>query len=143
MAKVVDGLSDRFQVIQAKLGYNYSDLARFCDVTPTAISNIAEGKTQDTKLSLVQKISNKLGISFDWLINGEGEMFKEGAKVNSNHNIISKSKDIKNNIQSQGGVTTTNSLSEKDEVVKLREEVVFLKEQLKFTQGLLQDALKK
>lgn len=105
-----------------------------------------EDRDDDTPpLIMIEGLANNLKINPNWLMYNEDEMLKEGAKVNSNHNIISKSKDVKKNIQSQGGVNQTENHSpvSSNELEMLRQENAFLKKQLEYTQSLLEKSMSK
>lgn len=57
---------------------NDSAVARVLGVTPQALSNYK--KRGEMPTDLVLRFGNIYGLSVDWLISGEGEMYKAGAK---------------------------------------------------------------
>lgn len=57
---------------------NDSAVARVLGVTPQALSNYK--KRGEMPTDLVLRFANIYGLSVDWLITGEGEMYKGGAK---------------------------------------------------------------
>ncbi|WP_338770213.1 helix-turn-helix transcriptional regulator [Bernardetia sp. ABR2-2B] len=138
------------RVLRKKMKYSISEMSDLMGIGTTMVSNYERGSSEPN-LTILIKVSEIFGLNVQDLIEStEIEILtkfenKNNSSNSQNNNIIDKSKNLKNVNQTQGGgvTNTTHTSSEKDEVVKLREEVVFLKEQLKFTQGLLQDALKK
>lgn len=58
---------------------NDSAVARVLGVTPQALSNYK--KRGEMPTDLVLKFSNIYGLSVDWLISGDGEMQKPGARI--------------------------------------------------------------
>ncbi len=151
-----EGLSERLIMVRDHFNYNNTEFAKVCGFSSSAMDSLLKGTNKDTKTTYVGNISIKLGINLNWLINGEGEMFKEGAS-SSNNNILtsynSKNKDI---VQNQGGKhayqkqndDSSNSLeiiieSLKNEKSSLEKENEFLKKQLEFVNGLLDKAMSK
>lgn len=57
---------------------NDSAVARVLGVTPQALSNYK--KRGEMPTDLVLRFANIYGLSVDWLISGEGEMYKAGAR---------------------------------------------------------------
>ncbi len=147
MDNFVGSLSDKLILIRDHFGYSNSEMARKAGISSTAMDNLINGQTKNTKTNVIGELATKLGINLNWLVNGEGDMFKEGAKVNSNNknnshnNTINESrKTIKNNQTQEVGVSDAS----KDVVIEsLKREVEFLKKQLEYTQGLLEKAMSK
>lgn len=125
-----EGLSERLIMVRDHFNYNNTEFAKIFGFSSSAMDSLLKGTNKDTKTTYVGNISTKLGINLNWLINGEGEMFKEGAKVNSNNNTISKSKHLKNVNQTQGDANN-NSDASKDVVIEsLKRENELLHSQL-------------
>ncbi|WP_375560208.1 helix-turn-helix domain-containing protein [Bernardetia sp. OM2101] len=146
----------RITALRKAADFSMEKIANLCGVTSSAVSNYEKGRVPS--LEFMYKFSDLFNISVDDFISEKFETETNVAKiasivnkygsytksnpVNSNHNIISKSKDVKNNIQSQGGVTTTNAQETDSNLVEsLKKENEFLKKQLEFTQGLLEKAM--
>ena len=70
-------ISDRLKEARSRRGWNQVQLALAAGVSPGTIGNIESGARQ-AKGSLPQ-IAKALGISHDWLANGEGEMLDNQA----------------------------------------------------------------
>src|SRR4030065_344933 len=60
---------------------NDSAVARVLGVTPQALSNYK--KRGEMPTDLVLRFANIYGLSVDWLISGEGEMYKPGERGGS------------------------------------------------------------
>lgn len=58
---------------------NDSAVARALSVTPQALSNYK--KRGEMPTDLVLRFSNIYGLSVDWLLSGEGDMYKPGARA--------------------------------------------------------------
>src|SRR3972149_2617009 len=58
---------------------NDSAVARVLGVTPQALSNYK--KRGEMPTDLVLRFANIYGLSVDWLISGEGEMYKAGGRA--------------------------------------------------------------
>ena len=147
MSNISGDLTERLIAIRDYFNYNNTEFAKICGFSSSAMDSLLKGANKDTKTTYVGNISTKLGVNLNWLINGEGEMFKEGMKGN-NHNIISNSnsKTKGDIIQSQGGYNSKGRENEKDfsnEVEMLRQENIFLKKQLEFVNSLLDKAMNK
>lgn len=61
-------------VVNEKLNGKWAELARKTGLTPSTIHQIKMGS--EPKLSSLQRIGMALDISLDWLISGEGSMYK-------------------------------------------------------------------
>ena len=74
-------ISDRLKEARSRRKWNQAQLALAAGVSPGTIGNIESG-TRQAKGSLPQ-IAKALGVSHDWLANGEGEMLDNPARVQS------------------------------------------------------------
>lgn len=72
-------ISDRLREARSRRKWNQAQLAVAAGVSPGTIGNIESG-TRQAKGSLPQ-IAKALGISHDWLANGEGEMLDNPAQA--------------------------------------------------------------
>jgi transcriptional regulator with XRE-family HTH domain len=75
-------ISDRLKEARSRRGWNQAQLALAAGVSPGTIGNI-ESNARQAKGSLPQ-IAKALGISHDWLANGEGEMLDNQARDRAN-----------------------------------------------------------
>ena len=68
-------IADRLQsLVDSKYGGNWAEIARLSKLTPSTLQPIKQGK--DARGSTLLRISEALGISLDWLIAGEEEMYR-------------------------------------------------------------------
>ncbi len=81
-------LKDRINLIKKEFKYSNEELGIICGVSYTAIGNIINGITQDPGVSLFIKLSKKHDLSLDWLLFGEGEMYKTSAQQNNPFNNL-------------------------------------------------------
>ncbi|OJW76332.1 MAG: hypothetical protein BGO59_22700 [Spirosoma sp. 48-14] len=56
---------------------NNGQLGEIAGVTASAIFDIVHGKTDNPKISLLNNISQKLGVNLIWLATGTGEMMSQ------------------------------------------------------------------
>lgn len=75
-------ISDRLKEARSQRGWNQAQLALAAGVSPGTIGNI-ESNARQAKGSLPQ-IAKALGVSHDWLANGEGEMLDSQARDRAN-----------------------------------------------------------
>ena len=130
------------RVLRKKMGYSINEMSKLMGSGTTMVSNYERGASEPN-LSILIKVSEIFGLSVQDLIDSSEleilskfENLKNGTNGSQN-NIVSHSK-TKNISQSQnGGNSSTN------EVELLRQQVDFLKSQLKFTQDLLEKAMSK
>lgn len=72
----MDNLSSRLEyLVNSKLSSNWAELARKSGLTPSTIQQIKDGG--DARGNTLLRISNALQISIDWLLTGEGEMYRK------------------------------------------------------------------
>lgn len=76
-------IAERLRYAREQKGWTQTQLAVAADVSQGTIGNIESGARQ-SKGSL-PKISKALGISHDWLADGEGEMLPTGSKVEASN----------------------------------------------------------
>ena len=70
------GIAARIIEVVDALGGNKSEFARQIDVTPAYISKLSKQPDECRPSNLViSRICKEFGVSEDWLINGDGEMF--------------------------------------------------------------------
>ena len=65
---------NRLKILRESLGLTQSELARPLQISGAAISIIESGKRQLSE-RLAHSLSVEYGVSEDWLLTGEGEMF--------------------------------------------------------------------
>lgn len=74
-------MKDRIKQLQDSLGLTQKDYARFLESSEAMISNIYKGRTAPT-MNIVNAVKSKLpNINTDWLLFGEGEMYKDSEGV--------------------------------------------------------------
>lgn len=78
---VLTPLAERFEDIKRHFRLNNSRLAKLAGCSHQAINNIVNGVTDNPKIETLRNIAQELGISFEWLINGQGQMLKNGLEV--------------------------------------------------------------
>lgn len=78
MITSVQTIAERLKHARALKGWTQGQLAAASDVSQGTIGNIESGQRQ-ARASLV-KISRALGVHYDWLADGVGDMFDENAR---------------------------------------------------------------
>ncbi len=73
--KIGTELGERIELIKFHFKLNNRKLAEAAGVSGQGIADIISGNVENPRISLIRGIVNKLGISYDWLIDGRGEMF--------------------------------------------------------------------
>jgi transcriptional regulator with XRE-family HTH domain len=72
---MADSISDRLdQVVKEKLGGNWAELARLSGLTPSTLQGVKDGK--DPRANTLLRISAVVGVTVDWLLTGEGPMYR-------------------------------------------------------------------
>lgn len=66
-------------VVEEKLKGNWAELARITGLTPSTLQGIKEGK--DPRGNTLIRISEALNVSIDWLLTGEGPMYRDQVAV--------------------------------------------------------------
>ena len=69
-------LSKRFTLIRDKIGLTQKNMAEKLKVQKSVVSEIESGK-RDISKNVILALVSEFGISADWLLTGEGEMFRE------------------------------------------------------------------
>lgn len=65
----------RFSMVREKLGFSQKDLADSLGIQKSVVSEIESGKRELSKNVMIA-LMNKFNVSTDWLLTGEGEMFR-------------------------------------------------------------------
>lgn len=65
--------------VKEKLNGNWAELARITGLTPSTLQGIKEGK--DPRANTLLRISDALNISIDWLLSGQGAMYRGQSDV--------------------------------------------------------------
>lgn len=84
----MDTVSNRFAYVRGLSGLNKKQFADSINMLATIVSDIESGKREPSKDVLI-KLKEKWGVSIDWLLTGEGEMFlpgkdpRQGGKVDA------------------------------------------------------------
>ena len=73
----MDTVSNRFAYVRDLSGLNKKQFADSINILATIVSDIESGKREPSKDVLI-KLKEKWGVSIDWLLTGEGEMFLPG-----------------------------------------------------------------
>lgn len=69
----------RFSMVREKLGFSQKDLADSLGIQKSVVSEIESGK-RDLSKNVMISLMNKFNVSTDWLLTGEGEMFRGETK---------------------------------------------------------------
>lgn len=69
-------LSKRFSLVREKTGLSQKDMAEKLKVQKSVVSEIESGK-RDISKNVILALVAEFGVSADWLLTGEGEMFRE------------------------------------------------------------------
>ena len=69
----------RFSMVREKLGFSQKDLADSLGIQKSVVSEIESGKRELSKNVMIS-LMNKFNVSTDWLLTGEGEMFRGETK---------------------------------------------------------------
>lgn len=69
----------RFSMVREKLGFSQKDLADSLGIQKSVVSEIESGKRELSKNVMIA-LMNKFNVSTDWLLTGEGEMFRGETK---------------------------------------------------------------
>ena len=69
----------RFSMVREKLGFSQKDLADLLGIQKSVVSEIESGKRELSKNVMIS-LMNKFNVSTDWLLTGEGEMFRGETK---------------------------------------------------------------
>lgn len=90
-------VNQRIVLLIKELNHNYNSLAKELGVSPVVVSNIAKGRNNPS-FDFIQTLRKKFDwLSYDWLIDGVGEMKRNVYKVNElneqNHEYKTKSVD--------------------------------------------------
>ena len=78
-------VAERLRFAREQRGWTQSQLAAASDVSQGTIGNIESGARQSR--GSLPKIAKALGVSHDWLADGEGEMVPAGGRVEAS-NIV-------------------------------------------------------
>jgi len=70
-------LKDRIKHLRKELNLTQKDLANTINKSIDRIKNIENGRVQKLHPDEIIALSNKYNINPDWLLTGEGEMYKE------------------------------------------------------------------
>ena len=74
---------ERVERIRQHLGLNRSLFARALGLTPQTYGNFVGKQESKPSIDLILGLVQRLGVDPYWLLNGEGEPFKVGAKPNA------------------------------------------------------------
>lgn len=69
-------------VIGEKLNGKWSELAKATGLTPSTLQGIKEGK--DPRGNTLLRISDALNVSIDWLLTGQGTMYRDTVQAEEN-----------------------------------------------------------
>lgn len=70
----------RFSMVREKLGFSQKDLADSLGIQKSVVSEIESGKRELSKNVMIS-LMNKFNVSTDWLLTGEGEMFRSETRA--------------------------------------------------------------
>ncbi|CEK35725.1 Helix-turn-helix domain protein [[Clostridium] sordellii] len=70
-----DKEKSRLQILRECLGFNQTKFAEILKVSNATVSRIEKNERPLTE-RLANQISKEFGVNEDWLLNGEGEMFR-------------------------------------------------------------------
>ncbi len=80
-------ISDRFKIIRKELKLNQIEFSKQLDVSHQTISQI-ENAIIAPSLNIVCNIVSKYRISYNWLLDGEGEMLKGEMPTTTNNSDL-------------------------------------------------------
>lgn len=69
-------INERIKILRAKLKINQTEFASKIGVTQPSLSDIEKGKTQNISNRNIKLICSVFGVREEWLLNGEGDMFR-------------------------------------------------------------------
>ena len=91
----MNGINERLKQIRQNLGLSQQKLADSLELQRSIIADVERGKVKSPNFKLLRKLEEKYNINPDWLLTGEGEMYKAPNNVQnaiiaqgSNHNIV-------------------------------------------------------
>jgi len=70
-------LTPRLQlIVETRFNGNWAELARFLDLKASTLQHVKGGKSISINTAI--RISNRLGLSLDWLLTGNEPMYRDG-----------------------------------------------------------------
>ena len=112
---MVDNIrSERFKQIRKRLGMNQEDFAKALALTQSGVSFIEKGG--GLSIETLQKLKDVYNVNVEWVLTGEGEMFRLESSKLSNRPADN----------GQYGQVVTDML--KDQLKRAYEEIEFLRE---------------
>ena len=79
------GIAERITQIRLDNGLSINALAKRCGVNSANLSRSLTGQASFSD-KVLYKISNGMSVNLDWVLTGEGEMFKNASTIN--HNVV-------------------------------------------------------
>lgn len=91
-------INTRLEKLIKSLNMNTNSFSKEIDVKPTVIYNIIKGRNKPSFL-IIDKIISKFDVSPDWLVTGEGPIFKTGRQtigyqIPDGENLAEEEKDL-------------------------------------------------
>lgn len=118
-----ESINERFRELMFSIDKKGPDLARELDVTTSTITRTTKGDTLPSSKLLIP-LGQKLGVSIDWLLFGEGDMLRDPSKSGNFKQVTGNA----------------NSDSGDSELIKfLKKEIEMLKKESKLYQKTIQD----
>lgn len=72
----MNDIRDRIKKVRVAAGLNQIEFIAKCNINQSAYNHI-ETKKREASLSLIQIVSKNFNVSYDWLIDGVGTMYKD------------------------------------------------------------------
>lgn len=104
---------DRLRIARKKLGLNQDEFARYLGIKRGGYSDLERGRLDKISESALMLLEISFGISRDWLLHGEGEMF-----------------------------ITADTVKKKDEVNRLKEQIKELELEVERLNGIIKEIKK-
>lgn len=106
------GINQRINELAIK--YFNGNNSRFAEFLQTSEANIRNYRTKtQPKVDVLNKISETLEISYEWLLTGQGTMLKSKTTTEA----LSKMHDEHNNFRNQENIKTCRSCIEKEKII--------------------------
>lgn len=128
-------VNERLQFWLKSQRISQTELAKNIGVTPAAINNIIHGRSNPTALLLKQLHQAYPNLNQDWLLNGQGQMLREGAASGFPVSDSALTPDVLDLLRSQFGLQQKQIGLQEQVIEELRDELRFYRDLVR-QQGL-------
>ena len=80
MSNKESSIGKRVFILRNNIGLSVTDCAKMANINRSYLSDVENG-TKKPSRNLLQALYNTFGVSFNWLLTGEGEMFVSSEKM--------------------------------------------------------------